>query len=1219
MPVFSKHNYLLILSLVLCSLGWMVNYFSKVPYDKNEFTSTLKSKIQLELNKTNPFFVPESFQDILDNKSITKEKITFLIFNKNDSLLYWNNNLIFPYQSELGFNHENQTKQYEIAGSIYLLKKAPFQPKQFSVDLDSSYAIALIPIYQYYPIQNSYLKNQFTLLNSSLNSHFVLDRNNEGFLVEISTWGISFQVKQMNQSNNTILDTITYVIFLISALIFILFLCFLFKSYVAIKSPIVESIFLIVGSVLISLFFCEWILPCWYVDIDYLKYKIIFGKDLSIDLGKLIFIILVVSVSSVYVFIPGKKVKSNDLGWGWSYDLWFNSLIGFTYFIFLYLIFTVSSNGSVYIGIEDPSSFQFNSLLIIVSLIAYIFFTFLAIDYRLRESKSKNIGMVFFGALVTSIVYFSLLKDWSLYLILIFFYFSFLFLYRYFKRFVKFTLNWLIIWLIFYSFFSALIIERCNQIIKTSTSAECINEILEERDRDIEEFLQEKINQISSDPLFKNYLNSPYIPLSQIQERLNYLYLDPLLFGNYQYKVQFFNALGKSRNGENDLPTTWVNAQKQHKSISKNILLIDNPNESAYYLIRCDVKNKDILIGSILIEVIPKNNNEESNIYIEILKQSKKTKTIDLHSYCFALIKSEKIVRNKNFDIKNLAQINKHPYSKHNIHPLQIDDKYYILKKDSSNKIAVVQTEKENFFKPVSIFSFIFICGTFWMILVLILVQSFDFLWKTSYTTLIFNMTLSENIQRGLLISSIFSFIAIAFVTSYFFREEFQRYQKQRLEKRMENTVRAAQWQIKQREDSSLFIPEAKEISSIYKMDVNVYSSTGQLISSSQESVFDRKLVSKFMNRIAFDSIQNSSAEKISLGENISDFKFISGYAGLKDKNEQIIAYLHIPYDLQKNKYFSYYESSNFLGTLLNLYTLLLLLASLYSFFLSRSVTRPLNFIGDQLKEITIFKSNEKIQLQSKLIDVKALVEKFNQMIDQLEENARQLSRNQRELVWREVARQVAHEINNPITPMKLQIQLLDRIAKEDPNKAMEMLPKVTNSILLSIETLSKISEDFSSYAKMPPPVNEIINLSLIIDPVVSLFNGDTDILVEWESDSEPMVEVDKTHLHRALVNLIKNGIQAIPSNKKGQIRIKIEKKKANLIQISIQDNGIGIPEEEYDKVFLPNFTTKNYGNGIGLPMTKSIVESAGGQIYFKSTLGLGTCFYIQLPLLTKD
>lgn len=243
-------------------------------------------------------------------------------------------------------------------------------------------------------------------------------------------------------------------------------------------------------------------------------------------------------------------------------------------------------------------------------------------------------------------------------------------------------------------------------------------------------------------------------------------------------------------------------------------------------------------------------------------------------------------------------------------------------------------------------------------------------------------------------------------------------------------------------------------------------------------------------------------------------------------------------------------------------------------------------------------------------------------MIVKLEENAKQLRNAEREYAWREMAKQIAHEIKNPLTPMKLGIQQLTRSYKEDDPRFEERFTKISNSFIEQINSLSRIATEFSNFAKLPD--TNVVKIDVVekINKSANVFHNshNTHIKVINNTDFEHLYVLgDKDQLLRTFNNLIKNSIEASIGRKKHLISIILEHQDEQHLRIMIKDNGMGIPSEVIPKIFQPNFTTKSSGTGLGLAFVKKTIESMNGDISFVTFEGVGTTFTIVLPIYREQ
>ena len=304
-------------------------------------------------------------------------------------------------------------------------------------------------------------------------------------------------------------------------------------------------------------------------------------------------------------------------------------------------------------------------------------------------------------------------------------------------------------------------------------------------------------------------------------------------------------------------------------------------------------------------------------------------------------------------------------------------------------------------------------------------------------------------------------------------------------------------------------------------------------------------------------------------------------------------------------------ELKEFMFRLSGVYLLMLLIAIALAFFVSKYITRSLQTISDKLSVTALTKSNEKIFIENPSEEIGKLVDSYNSMIDELEQSAVKLARSEREQAWREMAKQVAHEIKNPLTPMRLSVQSFVR--KFDPNDP-EVKTKVTEfakTLIQQIDTMSSIASAFSNFAKMPAQQNETLNVVNIVKLALDIFNEN---YIHFIADEEEIIaKLDRTQLIRVVTNLVKNAIQAVPEVESPRILVSVSSD-GDLVKISVADNGIGIDDSFKEKIFEPKFTTKSSGMGLGLGMVRNIVETYDGTINFTSQPGKGTVFTVRFP-----
>jgi nitrogen fixation/metabolism regulation signal transduction histidine kinase len=279
---------------------------------------------------------------------------------------------------------------------------------------------------------------------------------------------------------------------------------------------------------------------------------------------------------------------------------------------------------------------------------------------------------------------------------------------------------------------------------------------------------------------------------------------------------------------------------------------------------------------------------------------------------------------------------------------------------------------------------------------------------------------------------------------------------------------------------------------------------------------------------------------------------------------------------------------------------------------LSNWLTRPLQQLQTQIKKVTLQENNEPIDY-NKTDEIGLLISSYNNMLIKLHQSAEQLSKSEREGAWKEMARQVAHEIKNPLTPMKLSIQHVERLMQTQPEEAYKQGQKIIPVLLEQIDALAHIATEFSNFAQLPAPNFERINLVSFIKNALPLYQPNHKIDIQFNSEIDvAFVNADKDQLLRVLNNLVNNAIQAIEDDKRGEIFLSLVKEN-ECYMVCVSDNGTGINEDVKQKIFQPNFSTKSYGTGLGLAMCKRIIEHHNGSIWFESETNKGTTFCFKL------
>ncbi len=368
------------------------------------------------------------------------------------------------------------------------------------------------------------------------------------------------------------------------------------------------------------------------------------------------------------------------------------------------------------------------------------------------------------------------------------------------------------------------------------------------------------------------------------------------------------------------------------------------------------------------------------------------------------------------------------------------------------------------------------------------------------------------------------------------------------------------------------------------------------------------------INPVAYGVLTSPGKEEYIGVETIGNLRYLSAYLPFYNEDNKLLAYLNIPYFTMQNLLAG--ESSNLIVTLINFALLFLLLMMWVSVFLSDRITSPLKMLQQAMASVAYGKKNEHISYSSR-DEVGELVRQFNRMTDELDESANKLARTEREMAWREMARQIAHEIKNPLTPMKLNVQQLLKAWNDRVPDFDSRIKNFTDNQIEYIDNLSNIATAFSYFARLPGADPTEVDVIAQLKTTLAMFSHAENAVITVNSGNvtRAFIMADREHLNSIFFNLLKNAVQAIPSGRRGEIRIEIMPVN-NKLQVRFTDNGVGIPDELIPKIFTPNFTTKSSGMGLGLSIVKRYVESAGGKIWFETEHDKGTVFTVEFPLL---
>ncbi len=481
-------------------------------------------------------------------------------------------------------------------------------------------------------------------------------------------------------------------------------------------------------------------------------------------------------------------------------------------------------------------------------------------------------------------------------------------------------------------------------------------------------------------------------------------------------------------------------------------------------------------------------------------------------------------------------------------------------------------------------------------------------------------LSLRIRIFLSMIVLILIASVLMATISIVQFKNEAKEYHQERLD-RKENAIKEhinyvlsnTTYPLTQNNLPYIFKDKIHELADIHNLDINIYSLNGKLLKSSKGS-FSVDTVSPSIPKYIIKLVQSSIQKRYVDIKNIDGIKNRSSFSQIKDDKFKPLGILNIPYVEDDGFYED--ELQAFLIRLSQVYSFMLLIAFGLAYFLASYITKSLKTISDKINETSLNQKNEKIVIEANSREINSLISAYNKMVDKLEESATMLAQSEREQAWREMAKQVAHEIKNPLTPMRLTVQSFQRkFDAKDPN-LNQKLDDYTKTLIQQIDTMSAVASAFSNFASMPAQQNENLNVVDVVELALDIFNED---FIVFESEKEEIIsKLDRTQLIRIITNLVKNAIQSIPELQKEKIVLVTVKEENDDVLIIVKDNGIGIESDNIEHIFEPKFTTKNSGMGLGLGIIKNIIENYKGTITFETELGIGTTFTVSLPIIKK-
>ncbi len=1147
--------------------------------------------------------------------------------DNNGNLVYWNTQAVEP-RPELLFQKDS-TGFAKLANGFYVW---------FRKQAGSYTAIGLVPVKWNYSITNEYLVNSFATGQLSGKPYEITERESE-LAVRTKEGRFLFSIIQ-NEDRGIAHNNPFAALLRILAGILLLFFIHLAAARIARRSFPLSVAALIITVMLLRIISYRLAIP-----LDFRQYELfdasVYGPmrvmrslgDLLINSGLLLWIVLFIRH-----FLQAKQIALPAVNsrFRWLIVVSGVAVLLLATFLTGHTIRSMVSDSKIsfdVINIFTLNSYTLFGFLVLGCLsVGYFFFSQIII-YILQPLLPKNIFALLFLIGAAGLTYLSFQTGgnsviFDLYLLLwLMAYLLLLNNRRLFFLTAAIISSRLIFWLFFFSVTIALIIISENKKLELGRRKEYAQTLAAKADPASERLLNSSLIDFRNDALapifarFRDPVQNKRLKDSLLTQNFSG-YLNKFETRIYTYDE---NKSPLSNSDTTDFLTLATIQRTQGKPTGvPGLFYFDESYDRFTYISRKDITDTSgRKLGYLFLLASPKKLKTDA-LYPELFLKGYNNSIENSPVYSYAVYNKLKLVTTHNdyafpFKIRP-EQLSGNDYT-------IIDNNNYeeLWLKADSGKVVIIAKRNNNLLQGITLFSYLFcsfllVTGIFWVLSALLRSRL-----KISELRKLFNLSIRNQVHGAIILLSLLAFLLLGAVTVFFFLDRYQNNNREKLSRTiqvMQNEIRTSVSNLSVFDDVikiyDLGYRENLEqtvirIAELHGVDVNIYDLDGNLKVSSLPLPYNKGIIGNRIEPGAFYHLHILNEIQYFAQEKIGRLKYLSNYVPIMDDEGKPYAYLQIPYFTSQTKLRQ--EISNFLVAIINLNAFIFLIAGIVALFIANRITESFTFISNKMKEVNLGRRNEAIEWNRR-DEIHDLVQEYNTMVGKLEESAATLAKSEREGAWREMARQVAHEIKNPLTPMKLSLQYLQKAIERNDGQVNELTRKVAATLVEQIDHLSQIAGDFSQFANLGMGRMEDLDLNEVLNMLVQLHRLHGNVTIRQSAPEGPVrIRADKTYVNRLFTNLLQNAIQAIPEGRQGMIHIAVQVEEKQVI-VTVKDNGCGIPAERIDKIFTPNFTTKTSGTGLGLAMCKGIVEQLQGSISFTTKENAGTNFRVTLPLL---
>ncbi|WP_333819385.1 sensor histidine kinase [Ohtaekwangia sp.] len=1139
-----------------------------------------------------------------------EHEYSFFVYNKGE-LIYWSDNKYVP--SYASVQDAFVLKLLKAGNSDYLARKWSLSGEKV--------LIGIIPLYRRYPITNNYLQAEWNDRIFSSGDVTILEAS--------ATVGIPVCVKEacpfrvsMQQQDMLFPERAVAAVVLLSIGI-ILLVIVVYQAALKVRYLEVGFVMLYVFLYALRIVMIELNFPADFLSSDLLNPQIFASSTLNGSLVDLVLNEIGVLLLCFYIFKNYVRFKValwliHHKVWSWPTSVFCSLCILFAALFPFVVIQTLSNNSVIVLDISQSLRVDVLRMAALVAVVIagacsflfmHAFIRLLAVNRnRLRALISFLIAIAVFvvinaitrqeyiSSLIMAIVYFVVIYSLHLYSSL--------------KRLGFATFAYLFVALFFLAANGAYTLQYFTHKKKIESQFRFARNFLIDRDDFGEYLLSETATNVSRDVFIQKRLTSIFLSYDAIRQKIRQVFL-PAYFNKYDVDIFLFNAAGQPLD---DLTATSFSEliarydREAYRTKYENVYFINNPagDVSQQYLVRIPIRKQGTIAGHVVLQLSLKKIIPE-NVYPELLVDNRFKQFVRAQDFSYAVFANNRILYSAGdfnydllFDTGLFGDIAIHTNG-------TVFNGYdHIAVEDESGRVAVVSSQRDSVTFRLASFSFLMVTGLM-IILALILVQGVVNYVRGD------KLYFSARIQLLLNLSFFLPLIIVSFVTLQLIGRSSQNQLNDDYLRKARTIGEQISGRLSDVSESgtdyitSIFEAQINNLAKLDNLDINVYNARGVLIATSQPMIEEHELLSDYINPRAYKKIQAGEYLFIDT-EQVGKLNYFVAYTVLKSPvSGETMGILGIPF-FRSGASLESVQITIFTN-ILNIFTLIFIALVVLAYFVSKWLTFPLEFITQSLRRTSLTKTNQPLVWKSD-DEIGLMVKEYNQMLYNLGESKAELEQNQRERTWREVAQQVAHEIKNPLTPMKLTLQQLERTIQSG-NNVQEKTAKAVSSLLTQVDTLNDIASSFSSFAKMPEPVIQPVELVSLLKRIVDLHSHSGEINLKHHL-KELYVLGDDQLLGRTFSNIILNAFQAARPGEAAVVNISLQRKDG-VAHIAFQDTGKGMEPEVAERVFFPHFTTKKSGSGLGLAIARQAIEHMQGRIWFETQPGKGTTFFIEV------